>query len=224
MASFLSEHFLILVLVLASALTFLWLLQFRERLRMTWYAALLLTVLHVFYGVAAVKLFAALEGAAGGMSLFGAVFFMPLAYFAGAKITKRPLADVFDVFTPCTVVTLLCARFNCLHAGCCLGRQISLTSALRWPTREAEILFYLVFLFLLAPRIRKGQTKGEVYPIYMIAYGAFRAVVECFRVSQTSGLFHISHIWALLTLGLGLSIYVELRSRKNKKEKAKHSK
>lgn len=219
MAGFLSEHFLILVLVLASALTFLWLLQFRERLRMTWYAALLLTVLHVFYGVGTVKLFAAMEGAPGGMSLFGAVFFMPLAYFAGAKLFKRSPALVFDVFTPCTVVTLLCSRFNCLHAGCCLGRQISWHTALRWPTREAEILFYLVFLFLLAPKIRKGETRGEVYPIYMIAYGAFRALVECFRVADAPGIFHISHIWALLTLGLGLSIFAEMKAREKKKAK-----
>ena len=87
---------------------------------------------------------------------------------------------------------------------------------MRWPTREAEIVFYLIFLALIIPRVWKGTTKGRVYPLYMAAYGAFRAIVECFRVSSSETLFHLSHVWAFLALALGPSIYIEMNNRTKK--------
>lgn len=185
---------------------------------MPWYAALLLSVAHVIFGVLCVRVFARFEGAgSGAMSIFGAVFFMPLGYFLGAKLFKRPVADVFDVFAVPMIFTLFCSRINCLVSGCCIGLQIPGTS-LRWPTREAEMLFYLVFLAIDAPKVLKGKTRGEVYPLYMAAYGIFRGIIECFRHSDaTTNLFHLSHVWAILSLAIGLSIYFEMRSGAKKR-------
>lgn len=211
----LTEHSLILLLTAASILTFIWLYLQRRRLGMKLYAVFLVTILHVLYGVMTVRLFAALEGAPGGMSLFGAVFLMPPAYFLGARLTRRPVAEVFDIMTVCMVITLFCARINCLISGCCLGRQISFHSAARWPTRESELVFYIIFLIAVIPKIRQGKSKGSIYPVYMIAYGLFRAVNECFRVSSaTNSIFHLSHVWAVLTLLMGLSILMEMKRRK----------
>ncbi|MBQ1363563.1 MAG: prolipoprotein diacylglyceryl transferase [Oscillospiraceae bacterium] len=213
MSNWIQEHFLLLMLAAAAVFTFAWLLRFRARLRMTWYAALVFSILHVLYGVTCVKVFAVMEGAnAGAMSIFGAVFFMPVGYFLCAKVFKRPMAEVFDICAVPMIFTLLLSRCNCLHAGCCLGRYMFQTQ-MRWPTREAEIVFYLVFLALIIPRVWKGTTKGRVYPLYMAAYGAFRAVIECFRVSSSETLFHLSHVWAFLALALGLSIYIEMNNR-----------
>ena len=215
--AWLSGHALLAILTFAAAATFVWLLAARKRLKMPWYVALILAILHVAYGVFCVRIFARMEGAgSGAMSLFGAVFFMPIGYWLGAKLFKRPPAEVFDLFAVPMIFTLMCARVNCLIAGCCAGRQITMTSPLRWPTREAELLFYVVFLALMAPRVRRDETKGVVYPLYLIAYGAFRAIVECFRVSSTNQVFHLSHVWALLALSLGLSIYAEMRKRSSK--------
>ena len=87
-------------------------------------------------------------GAMGNMSLFGAVFFMPLVYWAFAKLSGRSAADVFDVFTVCLVFTLMCARLNCIFSGCCLGAHIPIEGPthLRFPTREMELLFYVILL------------------------------------------------------------------------------
>lgn len=224
----LSEHFLWIMLGLGAAFTLTWLLLHRKRLRLKWYAAVLLAILHTLYGVLCVKVFAFAEAGfnrsdLSAMSLFGAVFLMPPAYWLGAKLFKRKPAEVFDVFTICMVFTLLCARCNCLHAGCCLGRLIPGTE-MRWPTREAELVFYLIFLGIMAPRVRKGKTAGEVYPLYMASYGAFRFITECFRESSANGIFHISHIWAGLTLVLGIGIYMEMKSRKTAQAKKKPDK
>ena len=84
---FIVHNILYIVLLFAGLVTFLWLMLFRERLNMTWYAALILSIIHVFYGVACVKVFAFMEGSGiGSMSIYGAVFFMPVGYFIGAKL------------------------------------------------------------------------------------------------------------------------------------------
>ena len=224
--SFLQENRLYLLLGLAAECTFVWLLHFRGRLQMAWYVAIGLSLLHVAYGVFCVKAFAVLEGnelGEGAMSLFGAVFFMPLAYWLGAKLTKRSTAEVFDIFAICMIFTLMCARVNCLFAGCCIGRQISSHSALRWPTRELELVFYAVFLFLMTPRVWRGKTYGQVYPVYMITYGLVRSVLECFRVSSTNNLFHLSHVWALASIAIGAAFYAELKRSRERKKSRKHS-
>ena len=141
---------------------------------------------------------------------------MPVAYYLGAKLFKRPVAEVFDIFSIGMIFTLMLARCNCLIAGCCLGRHIFGT-ALRWPTRELEIVFYVVFLILMIPRVWKGTTQGRLYPLYMTAYGVFRTVIECFRVSDSPTWFHRAHIWALTALALGLSIYIEQKNKAKQK-------
>ena len=219
MLEFLYHHFLYVMLSAATVFAAVWLLLLRKRLDLHPAVAILLAVLHTAYGVLCVRAFARMEGAgSGAMSLFGAVFFMPVAYYLGAKFTKRPMAEVFDVFTIPMIFTLMLARCNCLLAGCCVGRYIHGT-ALRWPTREIEIVFYLVILALLIPRVWRGICRGTAYPIYMAAYGAFRTLVEFFRVSGSETLFHLSHIWALLAFGLGLSIYIEQKNQAGKKSR-----
>lgn len=221
---YLQENRLLLLLGLAAVVTFVWLLQFRGRLRMKWYVALFLSILHVIYGVVCVKVFAVLEGnpvSNGAMSLFGAVFFMPLAYWLGAKLTKRSAAEVFDIFAPAMIFTLLCARVNCLFAGCCQGRVIPGLDPWRFPTRELEMIFYIVFLAILVPRILRGKTYGQVYPLYMFLYGMVRGVLECFRVASTDNIFHLSHVWALIAFSLGLALYAEIKRRCAPKDERK---
>ena len=214
----LKEHSLIVLLLLGTGFDVFWLYRMRRQLQMKWYAVLILSVLHTAIGVCSVKVFAFMEsGDIGNMSLFGAVFFMPAAYWVGAKLTKRPYRDVCDVFTPCMLFTLMCARVNCIIAGCCTGLTIPGTH-FRFPTRELEILYYIVMLVLLIPRAKKSKNPGCIYPIYMASYGVFRFISEFFRTSSTGRLFHISHVWAAIAFAAGLSIYIE-SSMKNKKGK-----
>lgn len=208
---------IILLLSAGAVFTAVWLVLLRKRLDMPWYAAIPLAILSTVYGVLTAKVFAFLESgfntdSFGNMRLFGVVFFMPLAYWLGAKLSKRSYREVFDVFTPCIIFTVMCARINCIVSGCCIGLPIPGMNGVRFPTREAEILFYIILLICLCPRVLKGKYRGQAYPIYMISYGAFRFVVEFFRSADTSSVFHSAHIWALITLIIGISIYVEIKS------------
>lgn len=213
---------LIVLLTIGTLFAFGWLFALRERLHMKWYVAIPIAILHTLIGVLSVKIFAFMEtgfalDSLGNMSLFGGVFFMPLVYWAGAKLTKRNLGLVCDLLTPCMIFTVMCARVNCILSGCCFGLPIPGMSGLRWPTREAELVFYLVLLVLLVRKVWRGQTHGEIYPLYMASYGAFRFVVEFFRYQEYSlGIFHLSHLWAAVSFAIGLSIYVELQTKAKK--------
>lgn len=218
--TWLSDHALILLLGCGTLFNVYWLHRCRERLHLRWLSVLLLSVLHTVLGVLSVKVFALFEtGNFSNMSLFGGVFFMPLFYWGVAKLAKQKAADVFDVFTICLVFTLMCARLNCIISGCCLGAHIPIEGLthLRFPTRELELLFYVILLSQLWRKVLSGSARGMIYPIYMISYGIFRFVTETLRFSdRTDSILHISHLWALLSLGVGISIYGELRKKEKK--------
>lgn len=218
--TWLSDHALILLLGCGTLFNVYWLHRCRERLHLRWLSVLLLSVLHTVLGVLSVKVFALFEtGNFSNMSLFGGVFFMPLFYWGVAKLAKQKAADVFDVFTICLVFTLMCARLNCIVSGCCLGAHIPIEGLthLRFPTRELELLFYVLLLSRLWRKVLSGSARGMIYPIYMIAYGIFRFVTETLRFSdRTNSILHVSHLWALLSLGIGISIYGELQKKEKK--------
>lgn len=218
--TWLSDHALILLLGCGTLFNVYWLHRCRERLHLRWLSVLLLSVLHTVLGVLSVKVFALFEtGNFSNMSLFGGVFFMPLFYWGVAKLAKQKAADVFDVFTICLVFTLMCARLNCMISGCCLGAHIPIEGLthLRFPTRELELLFYVILLSRLWRKVVTGSARGMIYPIYMIAYGIFRFVTETLRFSdRTDSILHVSHLWALLSLGIGISIYGELQKKEKK--------
>lgn len=216
-ARWIQDNTLWLLLAAATIFTYSWLLDCRETLRIRNRAAALLALVHTVVGVACVKVFAFLEGSAGGMSLYGAIFFLPVLYFAGAKLFHRNVKDVFDCFTFSVAFTLMCARVNCLMSGCCLGRLLPGSETLRWPTRQLEVCFYLIFLCYLWRRSKKDGFQGRFYPLYMMTYGAFRFVVEWFRVSEhIYGYLHISHIWSLVAIAIGAVLYFKPWNRTTK--------
>lgn len=222
MVDFIVRYRLYLILAVATAFGYFWISQFKEKLRIKEWMALLISVLHTFIGVICVKVFAFLESGAEGMSLYGAIFFLPVIYYVSAKLTKRSVADVFDIFTVCTAVTLLFSRFNCLIAGCCQGLVIPGTDATRFPTREAEILFYVVLYIAIRKKVGKQKYSGKIYPYYMISYGAFRFVTEFFRESEIMfGWFHISHVWSLLAIAIGV-VVVCFMNRSNRSKRKVH--
>lgn len=218
--TWLSDHALMLLLGCGTLFNVYWLHRCRERLHLRWLSVLLLSVLHTVLGVLSVKVFALFEtGDFSNMSLFGGVFFMPLFYWGVAKLAKQKTADVFDVFTICLVFTLMCARLNCIISGCCLGAHIPIEGLthLRFPTRELELIFYVLLLSRLWRKVVTGSARGMIYPIYMISYGIFRFVTETLRFSdRTDSILHVSHLWALLSLGIGISIYGELQKKEKK--------
>ena len=185
-------------------------MQFKEKLRIKEWVAFVLAVIHMLCAVLLAKIFAFMEGTPGGMSLYGGHFGMPILFCVVAWLSKRNIADACDVFTIPTIVTVTCARINCVFSGCCLGTIIPGTEGMRWPTRELELVLYVVLYILLRNKIGKTKYKGKLYPIYMISYGTFRFIIEWFRETDNMvGFAHLSHIWSIVAIVTGsLAIYL----------------
>ena len=216
-----ANWFLLLMLLIASALVFVWLYFFnKEKLNAKWWELLIVTIIHTGYGVLTVKFFALLEAGfvfekAGNMSLFGAIFFMPIMYIAYALVKKLPVGLVFDTFVVPLAATLALARINCLYAGCCQGIELG-SSGFKWPAREFDIATHVSFLVFSVPWIIKGKSKGMGYPLYLITYGAFRFINEWFRESESPNPFHLSHIWSIISILIGIASIIIINIRQKK--------
>lgn len=209
---------LILLLTGATIVSFIWLLFNRKRINASWWEVLILALLHTIIGVGCVIFFAFIESGFdintfGSLSLFGGVFLMPVFYLLYAKIKKISFGDVFDVFVISLITTLMFARINCIITGCCLGKNINYTEA-RYPTRELEIGFYVVLTVVFIIFTFKKILTGKLYLIYLISYGTFRFIIEFLRESKSESVFHVAHVWSLLSIGIGIGLLVYLSKRK----------
>ena len=217
-----SSNSMYVMLTIGTIFNIFWVNKFKSRLNISRMSVIVLSILHTICGVVCVRIFAIMEAGfdlskAGNFSLFGGVFFMPLIYFTLSRVFKWSCSEVFDIFTICIMFTFMCARISCIVSGCCAGRLIPGMS-MHYPTREAEIIFYLVMIIWLGKKVLEGKLQGRIYPIYMIAYGVFRFINECFRARINSTIIHPAHFWALICLIAGLSMYLELKVTEDKRK------
>ncbi len=220
MTEFIHDHALILLLLIGTIFTFAWLMRYRNRLNANTMTTIMISIFHTLCGVLSVTVFAFIESgfdinSFGNMSIFGAVFLMPILYFILAKILRTKASEVFDICTICMVFTLMLSRINCIITGCCKG-ILFFGTTYRWPTREMEIIFYLTFMIFIVKRLKKNGTHGTIYPLYMISYGIFRFITEGVRLYEINSILHIAHIWGIISVLIGVSIYIEIEKVSNK--------
>lgn len=219
---FIKSHYVLMILLLiATIINFVWLYLNRKEMKMNIFIIILFSLVHTIIGVIFVSLFAYIESgfnkdSLGNISLFGGIFLMPLIYFLYSLIRKVKISKVFDIFTISLISTLFCARINCLVSGCCKGIYL-FNSDFRFPYRELELTYYLIFIVIFIKDIYKGKTNGLVYPLYLLSYGIFRFLFEFLRESDSSNsIFHIAHIWSLISIltGIGLIIFIKFNRGK----------
>ncbi|MBQ6153621.1 MAG: prolipoprotein diacylglyceryl transferase [Ruminococcus sp.] len=210
------DHILYFLLAIGVVISIFWVYNFRKELRIKWYANIIINILIVATGVASAMLFARLENAISGsgdgnMSIYGAIFATPLCCLLGTIVFRRKKRMTMDVLTFPIVIAATLARVNCLIKGCCLGLEIDGTN-FRYPTREAELVFDVIFLIVIARMTAKKQFKGYNYPLYLISYGLFRFIIQWFRAEGfcVIGSLTLSHIWSILSVTVGLVILLLL--------------
>lgn len=167
--------------------------------------------------VVSVLLFASFEQVIGGegfsfgaVSTYGVYLIAPLILLL---VFRKDRAVRFDQFAIYALPSLFIQRIRCMFTKCCYGKLIAGTE-IRWPVREAELVFYAVLLVILLYLYKRGKLRpGTLFPVLMIAYGAFRFVNEFFR-DNGYGLVHMAHLWSIITLIIGVCIYIELAQNK----------
>ena len=149
---------------------------------------------------------------ATGKSITGAL----LGGYVAVELAKKFLkydgltGDWFAVIVP---VGIMLGRIGCMIQGCCLGKVCAAhwftindaNGVPRWPASQMEFLFNaLMLVVILLLRWRK-ITPGNLFHVYLIAYGAFRFFHEFLRatppiIGPLSG-YQLAAL-ALLLLGL----------------------
>ena len=109
-----ANHSIWLLLAIAAVYNSLWLIQYKDKLRIKSWIAVLLAALHMVMSILLAKMLAFIEGSPGGMSLYGGLFGLPITFILVSLITHRNISTVCDVFTVPSIVTVCCARMNCL--------------------------------------------------------------------------------------------------------------
>lgn len=119
----------------------------------------------------------------GGFSFFGAVFIVPLLMLLFGKAFRMDWRDTLDNAAINVLGMLGTIRVGCFLNGCCGGVLCTIGStSFHWPTQIMEaICDFAILAWLLVLESRPNNTRGLLYPRFMIAYGAVRFVIEFMR-------------------------------------------
>lgn len=135
---------------------------------------------------------------ATGKSILGAL----LGGYAGVEIAKKltgyteATGDLFAVVAP---VGISLGRVGCILNGCCLGRvwephwytPADVQGICRWPAAQLELVFNLLAFTLVLSLRWKGILQGQLFHVYLMAYGTFRFWHEASRETP--------RIWGAMT-------------------------
>jgi len=132
---------------------------------------------------------------------------------------KLSFWDVTDILAPSVLLFHVFGRLGCFWAGCCYGREaawgIAFTHSLSAPNGVPLIpvqLFEAGFnlLILAAVLIIRPERKrpGILFPLYLMAYAAWRFVLEFFRgdIGQSALLLSASQWISILIFAAGVII------------------
>lgn len=149
-----------------------------------------------------------------GRSIVGALLFG----FLFAEMAKpmmgyrRPPNDRFAILLPFSIAI---GRIGCWFAGCCLGLPIdgrfvgsSSLLPLLHPIALYEIAFQLSIGATLVVLYRQRRFSGQLFAIFMIAYGTFRYASETLRVTEKAFYGLSAYQWFAVALILaGMASY-----------------
>ncbi len=124
----------------------------------------------------------------GGRTVLGALFGGYVGVELGKKLVgyRRPTGDAFAIVCP---VGVFFGRIGCWLHGCCLGRVCgpawyTLTDSAgiaRWPSALVEAGFNVAFAVCAYGLYRRRVLRGQLFHVYLIAYGLFRGLHEFLR-------------------------------------------
>lgn len=148
-----------------------------------------------------------------GKTIVGAL----LGGYAGVEIVKKmighrePTGDWFAVGVPLSIAL---GRIGCLRYGCCLGEtcspdawyaMVDSSGGARWPAVPLELIFNLLFIAAILPFVLRSAGRGQLFHLYLIAYGTFRFFNEFQRATpKIGGLISVYQIGALALVALGV--------------------
>lgn len=101
-------------------------------------------------------------------------------------------------------------RIGCTCVGCCGGIMYG---NIQIPVQPIEaVLDSVLAVALMVLYAKRKRKSGEQYLLYMSGYGIIRFILEFMRERKILFVgMSLSHIWALLTVTIGMVIIVRRR-------------
>ncbi len=120
----------------------------------------------------------------GGVSFYGAVFFIPLGVMLMAKMFKKDVQAYMDYCIQSGITMLSFIRIGCFMQGCCHGITLRI-NGLEWmiPVQLIEASLDFLLLFVIIRMAYRGILKNYLYVVGTAGYGAIRFVLEYIRVN-----------------------------------------
>ena len=150
-------------------------------------------------------------GWSSGFSMFGSFLLFPVAIALVAKISKYPVAKMFDYATPGLLILLGVQRMGCFFAGCCGGPALHLGQSFVWtfPVQLEEVILDFCICFLILYLEKKERFLGRLLLIAQVIYGIGRFILEFFRWTPKTW-FGMSHgqVFALILVGVSVLIFI----------------
>ncbi len=197
----------------------------RKKYALSLIKTVLMTLLLTVVGVAGVAFMFYIEnGYFGGVSFFGAVFFVPPLLIPLALLLRVPVTAYLDISAPMISAMLAVMKINCLISGCCQGRILHTAAsgeAVRFPSQIVELVLAAVIAVFLTVCIRNDLFKKRVYPLFMIVYGVTRFAMNFMRETNDF-LFGmgIGNVWAAVSAVIGIvwltAATLSLKGRENR--------
>ncbi len=164
--------------------------------------------------------FTFIGGLIGGVATFLAIYFISRKKLSGTLLELLPLAPL------CITIAHAFGRVGCAFAGCCYGKITTSAiamynaGAMRIPVQLYEALFLFILFGVLAFLYIRKNFKYTM-PIYLIAYGIFRFIIEYYRGDNRGQLISTiispSQFWSILMVVIGIALFFVLRYFYNKK-------
>ncbi len=125
--------------------------------------------------------------AQGGLIFYGGLVGAALAVLLLAKLRRIPLWMLADYAISAVPLGHGIGRIGCLLNGCCYGAPsqswwaVPLNGIKRHPVPLVEATFNLVLYVVLLKVITSKHREGRTLAVYLMAYPAFRFVMEFLR-------------------------------------------
>ncbi len=172
----------------------------------------------------------------GGLAIYGGIIATAIALFIATKVKKKSFLHILDFALPYIMLGQAIGRWGNFVNQEAYGRETTWLfgmtgnliaremgeGVLVHPTFLYESLWCLLGFIFLAVYRSKWQTKvGEMTALYMIVYGAERAVVEGLRTDSLmlnigSASIRVSQWLSVVLVVLGIALFIDVKLRGKK--------
>jgi prolipoprotein diacylglyceryltransferase len=174
-----------------------------------WKAFLTTFLLTVFGATGTFVMYFIENGRFGGLSFYGAVFLIPIAFAVVSPVLKIPYGKLLDLCAIGECIMLALMKVHCILSQCCIGRILFTGSdgkVVRFPSREVELAVAIVIFVILLCWVHRGQHCGQLHAWYFILYGSTRFVLNILREAwvTTNMLLPYGNIWSIVAVSVGI--------------------